>query len=255
MGTVAGRIALLTAFLLAGLSAGCGSKAVKEEATPYEFRKVDLTSDFMLGIGDSVEISVYKQDDLKRTVKIDSSGKIMFPLIGDVEVSGKSTFKLRDELQQRLSDYFVNPQVTVTVTAVQSKKFLVLGEVKSPGIFPLDGNYSVTEAIAKAGGLNTEADECNVLMVRRGTEKPLLMSFNFRNVWETGNTSKDIPLQTGDIVFASTRPIVNVSRFMQYVGSILSPVVMMEGGIVMWPQVLDVFEGKSTNPNIVVPTQ
>jgi len=250
-----GIIAISLLFL--AFTAGCATRTVPGGgAVPEEFKKVDLAkSEFIIGVGDTVEIEVYKQDDLKRSVKIDSSGMIMLPLVGDVQASGRSIFKLRDDLRERFSTFLVNPQVTVTVTSIQSKKILVLGEVKNPGVFSLEVEFNLTEVIAKAGGLTNDASQGNILLIRRGKEKPQIMSFNFKDIWKNGDLANDVPVRSGDIVYASTKPIANVSRFMQYIGSILNPIVMLEGGIVMWPQVLDVLQGKSTDQTIVIPTQ
>lgn len=78
------------------------------------------TSEFVLGAGDSLEISVYRHNELTRKTEIDSSGMIMFPLIGDIYAAGKVVTKLRDEIEQRLSKYIVNPQVTIDISERQN---------------------------------------------------------------------------------------------------------------------------------------
>lgn len=240
------------------LLAGCASTPVKMEndAVQDDFGKTDMgASEFILGVGDSVEIAVYKQDDLKRSVKIDSSGIIMFPLIGDVQVAGKSIFKLRDELRDRFAAYLVNPQITVSITSIQSKKMMILGEVKNPGVFPLDVSFTMTEAIAKAGGLTNDADQGNIVLVRRGKKKAEVSVFDYEDIWKNGNVHKDITLQQGDIVYATTKKIASIARFMSYLGTILAPVVTLEGGIVLWPQMLDALQGKTPNSSFTITSQ
>src|SRR3990172_1539995 len=146
--------------LLISLLIGCASTGIntKNENTkktgdenPNEHtEKIDniKISEFILGIGDTVEISVYRQDDLQRTVRIGHSGIITLPLIGDVQAAGKDIFKLREEIKERLSKYLTDPQVIVNVTTVQSQKIIVLGEINSPGIFTLEYDINVVEAIS-----------------------------------------------------------------------------------------------------------
>lgn len=248
---------LLYVLLASIVLIGCASTGpLPENAKLEDLKEVNLrTSEFVLGAGDTVEFAVYRQDDLKRSVKIDTSGKVMFPLIGDMQVAGKSIFTLRDELKERYSVYLVNPQITVTVTAISSKKFLVLGEVNNPGVFTIDTDLTIIEAIAKAGGMTHDAKENKVIVIRRGKEKPELLSFSFKDVWGKGDVTRDVMLRPGDIVYASTKTIADVSRFMQYIGQIISPIVSLEGSIVLWPQVMDAVQGKKPSTSFSVPIQ
>ncbi|MGA2527097.1 MAG: polysaccharide biosynthesis/export family protein [Smithellaceae bacterium] len=248
---------LLYVLLASIVLIGCAStKPLPDNAKLDDSKKVDLhISEFVLGAGDTVEIAVFRQDDLKRSVKIDTSGKVMFPLIGDIQVAGKGIFTLRDELKERYSVYLVNPQITVTVTAISSKKFMVLGEVSTPGVFTIDTDLTIIEAIAKAGGMTHDAKENKVIVIRRGKEKPELLSFSFKDVWEKGDVTGNVTLQPGDIVYVSTKTIADMGRFMQYIGQIISPIVSIESGIVLWPQVVDVLQGKQSTTSFSVPIQ
>lgn len=244
-------------FLLTTVLIGCASSATKNgdvETTPVEVKDVRV-SEFVLGAGDTIEISVYRQDDLKKAVKIDSSGMIMFPLIGDVKAAGKDIFKLREEMQKSLSKYLVDPQVTISVTAVQSQKIMVLGEVKSPGIFTLDSELSVMEAITKAGGMTVDAKMSNVLLIRRGKGKPEVDSLDLKKAFKDGDLSQNMALQSGDIVYLPAVMIANVSWYFNHLSKILSPIVSLESGIVLWPQVSNVLQGKSNSQTTIIPTR
>lgn len=148
--------------LLISLLIGCASTNIKtkeaEKTNAAEHNENDekinkvRISEFILGVGDTIEISVYRQEDLQKTVKIDNSGRIMLPLIGDVQAAGVGIFKLRDEIKEKLSKYLIDPQVLVAISTVQSQKIMVLGEVNNPGIFTLDTDIGILEAISKAGG-------------------------------------------------------------------------------------------------------
>jgi len=251
--------------LLISLLIGCASTGIntKEENTGKaeakdQNEKIDniKISEFILGIGDTIEISVYRQDDLQRTIRIDLSGRIMFPLIGDVQAAGKGIYKLRDEIKERLLKYLTDPQVFVNVTTVQSQKIMVLGEVNNPGVFTLDLDISVLEAITKAGGMTPNAKLANVLLIRRDDVKPAMVSLNLKKTFKEGDISQNWMLKNGDIVYLPAITIANVSRYFSHISEIISPFVNLETGIFLWPQVKKVLQGKETeNVPLSIPTR
>lgn len=238
------------------LFAGCGSarvnvvgntsdgKAVTEGKNENQEQISSIkVSEFILGAGDTIAISVYRNDDLTKTAKIDSSGRIMFPLIGDVQAAGKDIFAVRNEMQERLSKYLVDPQVTISVTAVQSQKIMVLGEVNNPGVFALDSNISTMEAITKAGGMTNDAKMSNVLLIRRKEGRPEVLSLDLKKALKKGDVTENRELQSGDIVYLPAVVIADVSWYFSHLSKILSPIVNLESGIVLWPQAVDVLRG------------
>jgi polysaccharide export outer membrane protein len=216
-------------------------------------------SEPVLGIGDTIDISVYRNDDLKKTIKIDKSGRIMFPLVGDVQVADRTVYDVRDELQARLAKYIVSPQVFIYASTIQSQKVLVLGEVKTPGILTLDVDLLITDAVMKAGGPTNDAKTSDIYVIRRDSGKSdaagktALVKFDMKNAIHSGDFSNNVQLRNGDIVYVPTQAISDVSRFMAHIAAIIGPIVTTESGIVLWPQVIDVFQGKKpTNTNINV---
>ncbi len=245
---------LILSILIGGILGGCISTASKMEgekiAGESQNEKAEQigslkVSEFILGTGDSIDISVYRNDDLKKSAKIDSSGRIMFPLIGDIQAAGKDIFAVRNEMQERLSKYLVDPQVTISVTAVQSQKVMVLGEVNNPGIFTLDSEISVMEAISKAGGMTDNAKMNNVLLIRKGQGKPEVTSLDLKKVLKKGDFSQNKFLHGGDIVYLPAVAIADVSWYFAHLSKILSPIVNLESGIVLWPQAADVLRGEA----------
>lgn len=230
------------------------SESKESEAISGQAEKINI-SQFILGVGDTIEISVYRHDDLKKSLKIDSSGMIMFPLIGDVRAAGKGVFELRDEIQRNLSKYLIGAQVTISVTAVQSQKIMVLGEVGNPGILTLDSQLNVMEAISKSGGMTDDAKLSNVLLIRRGKEKAEVYSLNLKKAFKNGDLSQNKILQSGDIVYLPAVTIANVSWYFSHLSKILSPIVLLESGIVLWPQVENVLNGTSDSQTTIIPTR
>lgn len=212
-------------------------------------------SEFMLGIGDTIEVTVFRHDELKRTAKIDVLGKIMFPLIGDVVVAGKGVYELRDNLQQRFSRYIVDPQVIVTVTGVQSHKIIVTGEVNSPGIFNIESPINVSEAVFKAGGITKSAKRSNVLLIKKGTQGNIAVSsIDLDRILKYGDHTQNRMLQNGDIVYVPATAIADLNSFISQFIPIISTFVNLESGIVLWPQVKDALKGKSTTPISISPS-
>jgi len=236
--------------------AGCASAPLKneEKAEKPDIEDVKI-SEFILGPGDTVDITIYRNDDLHRTLKIDKSGRIMFPLIGDVQAGGTSIFKLRDEMRERLAKYLMDPQITINVSTVQSQKVMVLGQVNSPGVFTVDSDVTMMEAIAKAGGATQDAKLNNVLLIRRVNDRAEVKSVNLSSLFAGGEKSENRPIQGGDIVYVPSVTIADVSWYFSHLGKILSPIVNLESGIVLWPQVKNVLTGKegSTTP-LSIPT-
>lgn len=217
-------------------SSGCSSVVPKSKLAEFppasdEVKREVKITEFILGPGDRVEITVYRHDDLKRTLPIDTSGKITYPLVGDIQASGLSIFQLRDRIRDRLAEYIVDPQVTVNVAAVQSQKVYVIGEVTKPGVFNLDTQKTVIEAISQAGGFTLDAKDESVIVIRGNRDNPQLIKLDLESVLKKGNITQNIQLATGDIVYVPSTFIADVSRFSIYLANILRPIIMFEVGI------------------------
>ena len=169
----------------------------------------------------------------------------MFPLVGDIYVAQKDLFAFRDELQKKLSKYLVEPQVMVSISSIKSQKIMVLGEVNNPGIYTLDTNVSLVEAITNAGSTTDGAKLSNVALVRKVKDKSEIIAIDIEKAFKKGDISKDIMLQNGDIVYIPEVKISSTSRFFSYISKILSPIVQLGSGIVMWDQAIDIFGGKN----------
>lgn len=227
---------------------GSTSKVIEEGVSPVsdEVPKEVKVTEFILGPGDKIEIIVYRNDDLKRTVQIDTSGKITYPLVGDIQAGGMSIFQLRDRIRDGLSKYIINPQVSVGVTAVQSQKVVVLGEVNKPGLFTLDSPLTALEAISKAGGFTPDAKQKSVLLIRGGLKNPELITLNIGRVFNKNDMAQNVSLQNGDIIYVPAIFIANVSRFFEHLSKIISPIVSMEAGYFLGQQI----EGGQGTPAI-----
>jgi polysaccharide export outer membrane protein len=214
---------------------GCATTEPTSEAIQppsEEISKEIKLTEFILGPGDVVEISVYRHDELKRTTAIDSSGKITYPLIGDVQAGGLSIFQLRDNIQKGLSEYIKEPQVSVSVTAVRSRKVYVLGEVGKPGVFAFQTQMSAIESISLAGGFTIHAQDKSVMVIRGDKDNPQLIKLDLRSALRGGNAAQNIQLQGGDTVFVPATYIADVSKFAVYLSKILWPISLFTRDVV-----------------------
>lgn len=122
--------------------------------------------DYILGAEDEISIIVWDHPDLIRKTRINLEGRISFPLIGELRVAGLTQLHVEKKLRDMLADgYIVDPQVSVQVTDYRSQKVFVIGEVNSPGAYPLTRRTLLVEAVAMAGGFKQEADH-EIVIVR-----------------------------------------------------------------------------------------
>ena len=146
-------------------SAGCAHHAgeVKDDVTQV--------SEYRLHREDVVEVSVWKEADLSRTMPVRPDGKITLPLIGDVQAEGLKPTELEQNVQKALAGLVRDPHVTVIVHDINGARVYVTGMVTHPGAFPLRSNLNVLQALALAGGLQEFADRGEIAIVRNDGKK------------------------------------------------------------------------------------
>ncbi|MFQ5427451.1 MAG: polysaccharide biosynthesis/export family protein [Thermodesulfobacteriota bacterium] len=201
-----------------------------ENVDSRAFEGAARVSEFIIGPGDKLEIMVYRNDDLKRTVVVSPGGRISFPLIGDIQAAGVSIYELRDNITGRLARYIRDPQVTIGFLSTQSQKVTILGEVRRPGFFQADGVMTVLDVISNAGGFTLDAKQRSVLLIRGGMKDPTLKKLDLESALSDGDLKDNFLLQRGDIVYVPRTFIANVDRFFGHLSTIISPIVSMESG-------------------------
>jgi len=122
------------------------------------------SSQYRLGAGDLIEISVYDEPDLSLEVRIGLSGKISFPLLGDINVAGSSPKDIENHLLERLKGpYLIDPSVTVSI--VEYRPFYVTGEVEKPGSYAFHPGLTVDKAVSVAGGFTERASKGKIYVI------------------------------------------------------------------------------------------
>jgi polysaccharide export outer membrane protein len=176
--------------------------------------------DYVIGPGDIVRITVFQNPDLTTETRVSESGTITFPLVGAVPATGQSTSALEQAVAQKLREGgFVNrPQVNVNVLQYKSIQVSVLGQVNRPGRFPLDqAQNRLSEVLALAGGiLPTGADVVTLVTRENGKEKKV--EIDVPGMLQTGDLTKDIPLQNGDVIYVPRAPLFYIHGEVQRPG-------------------------------------
>ncbi|HJY78354.1 MAG TPA: polysaccharide biosynthesis/export family protein [Burkholderiales bacterium] len=155
---------------------------------------------YRIGPEDVLEISVWKEEALKKDVLVRPDGEISFPLAGDIQAAGRTVAELRGELSKRIEKYIPDPVVSVLVNRVASNKIFVIGRVNKPGDFAAGRYVDVLQALSIAGGLSPFADEKDIKVIRKENGKDLVLPFDFRAVSRGQKLEQNIRLQGGDVV-------------------------------------------------------
>jgi polysaccharide export outer membrane protein len=156
--------------------------------------------DYRLGPEDVVEISVWKEDGLKKEVLIRPDGKLSFALVGEILAAGRTAPEIQAEIAQRLKQFLSNPVVSVTVLRVAAQKIYVIGRVNKPGEFSSGRYIDVLQALSMAGGLTPFAAANEIRVMRRVGEKQVAMPFRYQDVVKGRHVEQNIILQPGDVV-------------------------------------------------------
>ncbi|RMF44730.1 MAG: periplasmic polysaccharide biosynthesis/export protein, partial [Deltaproteobacteria bacterium] len=190
---------LLRVFLLLALLAGLALPAAASD------------SDYRVGEGDVLRVTVYDHEDLTTTVRVGGDGSIIFPLIGQLKIGGLTVNGVADKLAAALADgYIVNPQVSVFVQEFRSSKVVIVGQVSRPGLYELTGNTTLLELISKAGGLAKDAgDTATVHRKSDGGEK--VIQVDLKRLLESADGGQDIRLRNGDNVFIAQAGMIYVT--------------------------------------------
>lgn len=157
-------------------------------------------ADYIIGPGDVIDISVWKNEELSRQVIVLPDGKIHFPLIGEIVVGGKTLVDLEKELKQRIVKFVPAPNLTVMVQEVNSMVVYVIGKVNGPGRFALNTHINVLQALSMAGGLNTFAKRNKIKIFREEHGKTDIFQFDYDDVMDGENLEQNIELKKGDII-------------------------------------------------------
>ena len=187
--------------------------------------RVPAAQAFTFGPGDGLRISVWRHEDLSMEVTVAPDGAISYPLVGRLQVAGKTYDELVATLRTAVAEYYVDAQVSVNITQVTNQKVIVIGEVREPMVLQITNDLSLLEALTRTGGIHPDARTKNVLLIRGGVETPQLYTVDVDSIYGRGDFSQMVYLQRGDIVYVPSRTITDVERFFRRFQGILAPAV------------------------------
>jgi polysaccharide export outer membrane protein len=161
---------------------------------------VVIDADYKIGPQDVVRIDVWKEPEISRTIPVRPDGKVSLPLLNDVQAAGLTAIQLSNAVHDGLTKYLNNPQVTVTVMEINSRRVYITGEVNRPGALPLLPNMTVLQALSSGGGFTQFAKLKNIYVLRTEDGKQIKLPFNYREVVKGKNQEQNILLLPGDVI-------------------------------------------------------
>ena len=160
----------------------------------------DDASTYKIGVEDELQISVWHEPELSMPVQVRPDGMITLPLINDVPAVGRTTKELQAALTEKLAAYVNEPQVTVIVKAIKSRKVFLVGQVAKPGTYMLVGKKTALQAILEAGGLGPFAKSGSIVIVRNVNGQQTRLKFNYKRAVSGKGENEDIELMPGDMI-------------------------------------------------------
>src|SRR5262249_531660 len=152
---------------------------------------------YRIGPEDVLQVSVWKNMDISRSVVVRPDGKISLPLVNDVQAAGLTPLELRDVLTKKLADYMPTPEVSIIVSDIKSFKVTVIGEVAKPGRYELKGWTTVLDVLGLAGGVTQFASPSSMVILQSDGKTVKRIPLNFNKV---AGGQENFYLRNGDIV-------------------------------------------------------
>lgn len=185
---------------------------------------VAAAEEYIMTPGDQLQIYVLGHPDISSTrANSDSSytvrpdGKLNFPLVGEIDINGLTVYEFTNLLTKELSEYIINPKITVNVAKLGTTRVFVMGEVSKQGMYELSKSHRVMDALGAAGGFTQKAAKKSIFLVRnRGTAEENVQKLNMLNYMKKGDMSQNVVLQEGDCLFLTSNhkfTLLNVASF------------------------------------------
>lgn len=189
---------LVFAFLVMPTARSQATKSTLAES----IQKISSTSSvdpttYVIGAGDLLQVTVWKESELSGSMTVRPDGMISLVLIGDTKAAGLTPMQLGADIAQKLRKYIQDPNVYVVVTAANSHRVFLIGEVQHVGPVMLTANMTPLEAIATAGGVTPFANTKHIYIIRGQTGKQIKIPFNYKKALK-GISRQNITLVPGD---------------------------------------------------------
>jgi polysaccharide export outer membrane protein len=157
-------------------------------------------SEYKIGAQDVLQIDVWKEPEITRTIPVRPDGKISLPLLNDVQAAGLTALQLAAVIREGLAKYLQYPQVTVTVTTINSRRVFITGEVSRTGALSLLPNMTVLQALSAAGGFTPFARMKDIYILRVENGRQVKYPFHYKDVVKGKRPEENIVLQPNDVI-------------------------------------------------------
>jgi polysaccharide biosynthesis/export protein len=178
---------------------------VHAQARPTSFAPVApehavAPENYVIGTEDVLSVVVWREQEMSGDVTVRPDGMITLPLVGDIRAAGLTTVALKKSIEESAARLITDPNVTIAVRQLNSRKVFITGEVQNPGTYPLTGPRTLMQLIALAGGLLEYADSNNIVTLRTVNGKQVSYKFRYKDVAQGKSLEQNIELQPGDTV-------------------------------------------------------
>jgi len=161
---------------------------------------VKVGKDYVIGADDVLDVSVWKEQELTRTLQVRPDGKISMPLLGDVQAAGLTPGQLAQVVSDKLKKFLTAPQVTVILTQINSQRVYVIGEVTRPGAYPVLPGMTILQAISSAGGLTQFANSKKIFLMRDENRIQTKYPFSYKEVLDGRKAEENLTVKAGDTI-------------------------------------------------------
>jgi polysaccharide export outer membrane protein len=192
-------LGLATMGMWAQDDANDSSAKAEKAAAPAVHATPDVPSDYVIGADDTLHITVWKEPDMSVTLPVRPDGKISIPLLDDVQAAGMTPMQLGSSIKEKLKKYIADPRVTVVVTAMNSQRIYVLGEVTHTGAMALLPHMTMLQALSSAG-FTQFANLKAIYLLRMEGGQQVKLRFNYRDAIKGRDPQQNIVLKPGDTI-------------------------------------------------------
>jgi len=200
------KLACLAMLGFVALGAWAQDEPAESEAQPAKATvpavpapNLSQPAEYVIGADDSLHVAVWKEPDLSATLPVRPDGKISLPLLNDVQAAGLTPMQLAASITERLKKYIADPRVTVVITAMNSRRIFVTGEVTHTGAMPLLPHMTMLQALSSAG-FTQFANLKGIYLLRIENGQQVKLPFNYKAVVKGKHPEENIQLQPGDTV-------------------------------------------------------
>lgn len=178
---------------------------------------VAAAEEYIMSPGDQLQIYVLGHDDIssRRSTSdtfymVRPDGRLNFPLIGEIDTTGLTVYEFTKLLTKELSEYIIDPKVTVNLARLGTTRVFVLGEIKKAGMYELTKGHRVLDALGAAGGFTAQSAKKNIYLIRNGSKcEDDLQKLNFNNYLTKADASQNLVLNEGDCLYLTGNHKIN----------------------------------------------